>query len=128
MATRFGTWLALNILGMLGRLPKERKELLIRRRDNRTKKRGEQRKSHDPTPMPNLPGTEKTGNEPFQKENIQEKDGRDDANGPVHSRSFPQAMMPRLRLPAIDEENQVLPTGFGQTKAKTFNGFHRGFR
>lgn len=128
MATSFGTWLALNILGMLGRLPKEREEILIRRRDNRIKKREEQRKSRDPNLTPNLPGTEKAGNETFQKGNIPENDGRDDANGPVHSRSFPQAMMPRQRLPTIDEENLVGPTGIGQTKAKTFNGFHRGFR
>lgn len=139
LATRFGTWLALTILEGLGRLNKERRETLFRRRDNRNRKRKERQEGksvpQDPSPPPDRQATEKTGNGAFKKENIPEKYGRDDTNGPVHSWSFPQALRPRHSLPTIDEENQGPPPGSVQTKAQTFpmlrsreNGFHRGSR
>lgn len=121
--TRFGTWLALKVDKGLGRLTKEREETLLRRRDNRIRKRKERRKEESPTldppPTPVLPATEEIGNGNLKEENIPEKDGSDDANGPVRSWSLNQALRSQ-RLPTIDEENQGRTTRAGQTKANTF--------
>lgn len=122
VATPFGTWLALKILGGLGRLTKERKDTLLRRRDNK-KKREEQRERsppRDPSPTPDPPATVRIGNGAFKDENIPEKDGRDTANGPVHSSSFRHTFLARRTMPTIDEENQGHLTALGQTKANTF--------
>lgn len=88
------------------------------------------------SPFSDRPATENGGSGAFKNENIAGKDGRDNANGPVHSFSFDQAFKLRNRLPTIDEENQGRPAGPGQTKAKTFpllggsreNGFNKRSR
>lgn len=125
IATPFGTWLALKILKGLGRLKKERKETLIRRRDNRIKNRQarhDEEKSPQPDafPAPDPQAIEKTSNGAVHKENVTEKDSPDGANGPVHSWSFDQAFRRRHRLPTMDEENRGSPVRPGQKKAKTF--------
>ena len=124
MATRFATWLALKILKGLGRLKKERKESLIRRRDNRIKNRQARHDEgrsppHDPPLTPDPRAAKKISNGAVHVENVTEKDRTDGANGPVHSWSFDPAFR-RNRLPASDEENRGSPMRAGQTKAKTF--------
>lgn len=121
---------------MLG-LPKERGEILIRRREHRIRKQKEQRKADDPPLVPPLPpdlsATEKMANGSLKMDSIQKTDGHDEATGPVHSRSFPSSFRSRHRLPNIDEENRGGPMG-PRIKAKTFpilqgsheNGFNKG--
>ncbi|MCJ1426325.1 hypothetical protein MMC29_004228 [Sticta canariensis] len=125
ITTRFGTWVALKILKGLGRLKEERKESLIRRRDNRIRNKRarhdeERSPPHDPSPTPDPRATEKISNGAVHKENITEKDRPDGANGPVYTRSFDQAFRRLNRLPATDEENRGSPMRPGRTKAKTF--------
>lgn len=121
VATPLGTWLALKILGGLGRLTKERKDTILRRRDKKNREeRRERSPPCDPSPTPDPPATGRIGNGAFKDENIPEKDGRDNANGPVHSSSFHHTFLARRTMPTIDEENQGHLTALGQTKANTF--------
>ncbi|MCJ1464874.1 hypothetical protein MMC07_003489 [Pseudocyphellaria aurata] len=130
VATRFGTWLSLRIFEVLG-LPKEKGEILVRRREHRTRKQEEQRKAK--YPPPDLSVTEKMANGSFKKENIQKTGVHDQNNGPVHSRSFPPSFRSRHSFPNIDEENQG-GLMWPRIKARTFpflqrsheNGFREG--
>lgn len=132
--TRFGTWLAIWILGHLRLLDKERKATLIRRRENKIKKseqRHRERQSSSSSPASSPPAasfpppavslSEKAVH-PVPKPGEILEDGQriNGAKSRVSSGKSLDSAFRRESLGTIDEESLASIPGMSKFRAKTF--------